>query len=223
MSLRTIGSGFGRTGTMTMTHALHVLGFAPTHYMTEVFKNPHQVALWRTALNGDDPDWATIYDGYRSQVDWPGALFWHEASIAFPEAKVIHTERPEEVWWASFSKTIGKLTTVYETMELPPHIMKMFEQVMPAFEARYGSKLSSKEEALEAYRRNNARVRELIAPERLLVFDVAAGWAPLCRFLDVEVPSEPFPHHHPRSEFWETLGGEPADARPEPEVARQES
>ena len=29
---------------------------------------------------------------------------------------------------------------------------------------------------------------------RLLVFDVKQGWKPLCAFLGVPVPSQPFPH-----------------------------
>ncbi|WP_308193535.1 sulfotransferase, partial [Nonomuraea sp. MG754425] len=38
-------------------------------------------------------------------------------------------------------------------------------------------------------------VQESLPPERLLIFDVRDGWAPLCRFLDVEPPAgEPFPH-----------------------------
>lgn len=212
MALRVIGSGFGRTGTMTMKDALGILGLGPTHHMTEVFANPHQVASWQTALAGDDPDWAAIYDGYLSQVDWPGALFWHEASIAFPDARVIHTERPEEVWWASFAKTIGKLLTVYETMPLPPHILEMFSQVHAGFDQRYGADLSAKESAIAAYRRNNERVRELIPADRLLVFDVAEGWPKLCQFLELPVPATPFPHLHQRADFWETLGGEPMAA-----------
>lgn len=45
--------------------------------------------------------------------------------------------------------------------------------------------------------------------ERLLVFDVAEGWGPLCAFLGVPVPDEPFPHRNLRADFWEVLGGEP--------------
>ena len=33
-----------------------------------------------------------------------------------------------------------------------------------------------------------------VPADRLLVFDVKEGWAPLCAFLGVEVPDEPFPH-----------------------------
>jgi len=71
---------------------------------------------------------------------------------------------------------------------------------------------TDRDSAIAAYRRNNARVRELIPADRLLIFNVAEGWAPLCAFLEVPVPDQPFPHHHIRSEFWEHFGGEPADA-----------
>jgi hypothetical protein len=37
-----------------------------------------------------------------------------------------------------------------------------------------------------------ADVRAAIDPERLLVFEVADGWEPLCEFLDVPMPQEPF-------------------------------
>ena len=49
-----------------------------------------------------------------------------------------------------------------------------------------------------------------IPASRLLVFDVAEGWEPLCRFLDVPVPDDvPFPHHNLRADFWDAVGGEP--------------
>lgn len=211
MALQVIGSGFGRTGTMSTKIALGMLGFGPTHHMTEVFANPHQVPLWKAAINGEDIDWETVFQGYGSQVDWPGAMFWHETSIAFPQAKIVHTERPEADWWASFSKTIGKLGGVYQDMPLPPHISEMFSAAMRGFEKRYGSRLAEKDASIAAYRRNNQRVRELIPADRLLVFNVADGWDPLCAHLGVPVPAEPFPNTHPREEFWEELGGEPSD------------
>ena len=42
-----------------------------------------------------------------------------------------------------------------------------------------------------------------VAPERLLVFDVADGWAPLCGFLGLPVPDEPFPRTNSLEEFWD--------------------
>jgi hypothetical protein len=43
-------------------------------------------------------------------------------------------------------------------------------------------------------------VRTAIPPDRLLVFTVTEGWAPLCRFLGVPVPATPFPNVNDRQE-----------------------
>jgi hypothetical protein len=43
MTLAVIGSGFGRTGTMSLKAALDQLGFGPCHHMEEIFKHPDQV------------------------------------------------------------------------------------------------------------------------------------------------------------------------------------
>ncbi len=211
MTLKIIGSGFGRTGTMTMKDALGTLGFGPTHHMTEIMEHPEQLAHWKAVFAREDVDWAEVYRGYNSQVDWPGAQVWHEASIAFPEAKVIHTERPEEDWWRSFSKTIGKFFALSETLQLPPHFADIFATMKGGFLKQTFTDFTDRESAIAAYRQNNRRVRELIPKERLLVFNVADGWEPLCEFLQVPVPDQPFPHHNVRAEFWDHFGGEPAD------------
>jgi hypothetical protein len=108
MSLAVIGSGFGRTGTMTTKQALEALGFGPCHHMVEIIENPQQLRLWKAIAAGDAVDWAEVYAGYRSQVDWPGAHVWEQAANAFPDARIIHNERPEDAWWNSFNGTIGK-------------------------------------------------------------------------------------------------------------------
>lgn len=37
-------------------------------------------------------------------------------------------------------------------------------------------------------------IRGLVPKERLLEWTVDEGWAPICRFLEKEIPEEPFPH-----------------------------
>jgi hypothetical protein len=37
-------------------------------------------------------------------------------------------------------------------------------------------------------------VKAGVPADRLLIFDVREGWQPLCEFLGVPVPDEPFPH-----------------------------
>ena len=40
----------------------------------------------------------------------------------------------------------------------------------------------------------NAQVKAEISADRLLVFEVKEGWGPLCQFLGVPEPEEPFPN-----------------------------
>ena len=51
------------------------------------------------------------------------------------------------------------------------------------------------------------QVRREIPQSQLLVFDVREGWEPLCTFLDVAVPEEPFPRGNDTQEMMVRLGG----------------
>jgi hypothetical protein len=214
MALAVVGSGFGRTGTLSLKHALEMLGFGPCHHMEEVLANPSQVPYWQAVAAGEPVDWHAVFAGYRAQVDWPGAHVWRELAAAFPDAKVIHSVRPEESWWRSFSTTIGKVLRLHARMPLPPHGRAMMAAAVEIIgNQTFGGEWADREKALAAYRRRAEDVRAAIPPERLLVFDVAAGWDPLCGFLGVPVPAEPFPRLNAQDDFWKLVGGEPPDDR----------
>lgn len=211
MALEVIGSGFGRTGTMSLKLALEQLGLGPCHHMDEVFKRPDQVPLWRAAADGQAVDWDSMFAGFRSQVDWPGAHFWRALAAAYPGAKVIHTVRPEDQWWTSFSGTIGTLLASYHDKPLPPHIRAMMEISADIVGPQtFGAPVTDKQAALAAYRARTDDVRSAIPPERLLVFDVAEGWGPLCGFLGVPTPLTPFPRTNSTEAFWKLVNGAPA-------------
>ena len=56
--------------------------------------------------------------------------------------------------------------------------------------------------AISAFDRHNAEVEAVDVPaDRLLVYEVKEGWGPLCEFLGVEVPDEPFPHLNDTADF----------------------
>ncbi|MCB8962264.1 MAG: sulfotransferase family protein, partial [Ardenticatenales bacterium] len=55
-----------------------------------------------------------------------------------------------------------------------------------------------KERALAIFADHVAEVKTTVPPEKLLVFDVREGWEPLCAFLEVPVPDQPFPHVNDR-------------------------
>jgi hypothetical protein len=213
MTLQIIGPGFGRTGTKSTKDALEILGFGPCHHMYEVFTNPPQVDAWLEVFGEKPVDWRSLFDGYTSQIDWPGAHVWRDLITAFPEARVLLTTRPEESWYRSFSKTIGKFMQVSPSLELPPHVRAMADATLPAIQKHdlCGAGMDDKEALLAAYRQRKAEVIAAVDPGRLLVFDVAEGWEPLCAFLDVPVPDVPFPHENQRDSFWASFGGEPPD------------
>jgi len=210
MSLEIIGSGFGRTGTASLKRALEKLGFGPCHHMEEVFAHPEQVPFWQAALAGQAVDWDKLFKSYRAQVDWPGAHVWRQLAAAYPAAKVIHSVRPEEAWWTSFSATIGRVLTIYKDLPLPAHGLAMMKATETALVGQtFGCAPTNRDGVLVAYRRRTEEVRAAIPRERLLVFDVSEGWKPLCAFLGVPVPSEPFPHVNSTREFWEMVEGKP--------------
>jgi hypothetical protein len=206
MSLTIIGSGFGRTGTASLKRALETLGFGPCHHMEEVLAHPEQVPYWEAIVAGEPVDWDKVFSGYRSQVDWPGAHAWRQLASAYPEAKVIHSIRPEDAWWTSFSATIGKLFIMHKDLPASP-MMKAMETAI--VHQTFGCPLTDRAGVLAAYRRRTEEVRAAIPRERLLVFNVSEGWEPLCTFLGVPVPSGEFPRTNSTQEFWQMVEGDP--------------
>ncbi len=52
-----------------------------------------------------------------------------------------------------------------------------------------------------AYEEHNARVKAIVAPERLLVYHPGDGWEPLCKFLGRPVPEDDFFNTNSGAEF----------------------
>jgi hypothetical protein len=63
------------------------------------------------------------------------------------------------------------------------------------------------EQLARAYVAHNDAVKATIPAARLLVYQVKDGWGPLCEFLGVPEPSEPFPRTNHRAEFWDRVTG----------------
>ena len=89
MTLKVIGAGFGRTGTLSLKEALEKLDYGPCHHMKEVFLNSEQAEYFYQASTGISVDWDAVYKDYSSAVDWPTASYYKELSDKYPDAKVI--------------------------------------------------------------------------------------------------------------------------------------
>ena len=49
------------------------------------------------------------------------------------------------------------------------------------------------EASLKFYNDWVEEVKNTVPEERLLIFSVKEGWEPLCKFLDLPIPDQPFP------------------------------
>ena len=207
MTLSVIGAGFGRTGTLSTKLALETLGLGPCHHMEEVFTHPEQLPYWRAAIDGQPVDWEQAFAGYHSTIDWPSTHYWRQLADYFPDAKILLGVRPAEVWWNSFEKTIAKLLEIRQS--IPDEYVRSFLDMANKMitEQTFGNQMHDKKSALIAYQQRIDDVTRAIAAERLLVFDVAQGWEPLCEFFDRPIPQEEFPKTNSRDEFWKTFGG----------------
>lgn len=204
MALDVIGAGYGRTGTLTLKTALERLGLGPCHHMLEVMGNPDQVAFWNRAADGEQVDWEEVYADYRSTVDWPGCHFYAELAERYPDAKVILSTRDPERWHESMSETILKgMAEMGLDVEFPDDHPVKFGGVLISQKALDFD--FSKENMVAALERHNAAVRAAIPADRLLEFEVSEGWEPLCAFLGVPVPDEPFPRTNERENFGEHI------------------
>jgi hypothetical protein len=194
MSLRVVGAGLGRTGTMSLKLALERLLGAPCYHMLEVFEHPEHVAVWHAAARGEPVDWHALFAGYAAAVDWPVGSFWPEVSVAFPGALILLSTRSAESWWQSASQTI--FPTSAKLAGTPWHAMWM-----ELARSRFTTQLDDRAAAIAAYERHNADVRARAPKPRLLEWSAKDGWGPLCRALGVAVADEPFPHANSTEEF----------------------
>jgi hypothetical protein len=73
------------------------------------------------------------------------------------------------------------------------------------WQGTFHGKFDDREYAIGVYEAHNAEVRATVPAERLLEFEVTQGWEPLCAFLGVDVPDEPFPVSNSTESFQEEM------------------
>lgn len=209
MGLQIIGAGFGRTGTLSTLTALNRLGF-PCYHMREVIHNKANkghLDFWRKVANtlpGTRHDWDRVFAHYTAALDNPACCVWRELLAEYPHAKVLLTLHPRgpEAWYDS------TIETIYFTERLWQ--FKVLEWLTP-FARKFGDMshkllwgralkdvMHERTKAAQRYRTYVEEVKAAVPPQQRLLFRVTDGWAPLCRFLGVAEPAEPFPNVNDR-------------------------
>ncbi len=201
MPLEVIGAGFGRTGTMSLKLALERLGYAKCYHMMEVFPRPEHIPLWAAAHRGEAVDWDSLYDGFRATVDWPSCNLWEEHAALYPNAKIILSTRDPDSWYRSVMNTIYPSSTRARDSDDP--MQKRFGEWACDITWRrvFDDRIEDREYAIGVYNAHVEYVQATAPKSRLLVFEAKQGWEPLCRFLGVEVPDEPYPRTNTTDDF----------------------
>ena len=194
MALQVIGAGYGRTGTASLKLALEKLGFGPCYHMTEVLPHPERVEQWTQVARGN-ADWDSIFSSYQACVDFPACTYYEQLATHYPDAKVILTTRDPSKWYDSLVETIMK-PKLLNVMQGTPISEMVDQNVWSQFDGR----LDDREHMMRRFDEHHAQVKSRIPKNRLLVFEAKMGWGPLCSFLEVAVPEEPYPHVNSKQE-----------------------
>mmetsp|Transcript_102745 Transcript_102745/g.257652 ORF Transcript_102745/g.257652 Transcript_102745/m.257652 type:complete len:266 (+) Transcript_102745:114-911(+) len=199
-----IGAGCGRTGTASLKAALEILLGGKCYHMFELLQAEHE-QLWIDAAGGK-PDWDTIMKGFKATVDFPGSVFYADLMVKYPSAKVVLSVRSPESWYKSVSETIWNPSGMehYWAFWIFPS-SRLFQRMCKGWRAKILGvpeiPITDKEGIIQAFEAWNEKVKATVPKDRLLVHEAKDGWEPLCKFLGLPVPSEPYPNVNDTADF----------------------
>ena len=125
----------------------------------------------------------------------------------YPDAQVLLTVREPERWYESMMQTVYPASQAGLSApagSVPGRAARVIDTL--AWQGLFHGQFEDKEYALavyrrhtqevtdSVYRRHTQEVTDSVPADKLLVWAVQEGWAPLCRFLGVTVPDAPFLH-----------------------------
>jgi hypothetical protein len=219
--MKVIGAGLPRTATTTTLMVFEQLGFGPVYHMRNLLGNlDGELPGWERLVEGD-VEWERILGDAQSCCDWPTARYYRELAEHFPDSKVVLTVRSADGWVRSMRETIWQMyfgDTVMRHVNLARAAVDSDWQrflalmIHMTFDQRTGAVAATEDtddaELAAGMERWNDEVRASIPRERLLVWNPADGWDPICDFLGVPVPEGPVPNVNDTLAFREgILGG----------------
>ena len=202
--LMVIGAGLPRTGTTSTQIALEILYGRPCYHMREVIQNDHTNFFidWKETREKTSDEIRRHFKNYGCSLDLPACMFWEELLAEYPNAKVLLTVRDPEGWFKSCNETLFASQPGNKNIwwgcwivhMVVPYFIKHHKMLWltwggPHFGGEYDSATVTR-----AFVGWNESVIARCPKDKLLVFDVKQGWAPLCKFLGKPVPDVPFPN-----------------------------
>ena len=141
----------------------------------------------------------------------------------YPDAKVLLSVRDGKSWEASMRETVYAM---FYGDSIMAHVLRARYHVDPlwrryvdvvasiSFEQKgpYAGNHHDRETLIAAMERWNDQVKDYVPADRLVVWQPADGWEPICEALGKPVPDKPFPRLHDTNEFRTEFGLEPLPA-----------
>jgi hypothetical protein len=217
--MQVIGAGLMRTATTTQMVALEQLGFGACYHMRDLLADlENGLPLWEDVADGS-PDWERIFGAANSTLDWPSARYYRELMDYYPDAKILLSVRDGDAWVRSMRATVWGMfhgdSVIHHLSDaravLDP-LWQRYTALMRRITWQEGTGVLAGETYTDAglaavMNRWNDEVKSTVPPERLLVWDPADGWEPLCGFLGVDVPEDPLPRLNDTAGFREGIIG----------------
>lgn len=143
-------------------------------------------------------DWQALLEAYRATTDFPACLYYREQLEAFPTARVVLTVRDPSSWAASIQALRAFNLELGARPDMQSPTMNRWSKTIDTLVwDRFGD-INDVANLAHHFDSHVTAVCDTVPSERLLVYDVRDGWAPLCAFLDVPAPTTPFPHANER-------------------------
>jgi len=201
-----IVAGLPRTGTTSTAVALQQILKGDIY--DNPIKHPDYYTFWSKVSEHKESveDWQTTLGECRGGVV---PFFYREVMAAFPNAKVLLIVRDPVKWYQSVKDSVFKIhitmvswpcswfTTLIGArpfIELSSKVGGYYIQPYSTTGLCMFDVVAAGEEMAVQFNKDYVNeVKTYVPADRLLVWEVKEGWAPLCKFLDLPVPDSPFP------------------------------
>ncbi|KAJ7475878.1 hypothetical protein FB451DRAFT_1397269 [Mycena latifolia] len=204
--MQVLALGFPRTGTASLKLALETLGYVRTSHGFAVHSSsPTVIDMWITAIRAKfygegtpygRTEWDLLLGDCQAVSDVPHILFAEELITAYPDAKVVLTNRSPET--EGLKPTFQVRLNHWLDPENAGKSEHLFQLI---YAALFATEHVTEGIAKARFKAHYNEVRRLVPKDRLFEFEVKDGWAPLTKFLGKEMPAAPFPSANNTEQF----------------------
>ena len=136
-------------------------------------------------------------------VTFQACMYWKQLLEAYPDAKLVHSTRSPESWAKSVMDTVFRIQPDNAQRSLgvrlihalfPFKVGRPMARMLRSVVSPQTNGDFTPDGLVKKFKEWEASVIAEAPKGKLLVFKAEQGWEPLCKFLGVPVPDEPFPH-----------------------------